>query len=146
MGILSCACQYCPLLGKPGQGVAREGFCYLKQKTEAMSIEFIVGNILERAGPRVTQMLEPTGATAAAVTVPSLCPRVHHLHPLAARGDVLLPEGPPRVPPCGCALPRPRGLAPLEGPSPARRPPVSCSQQAAVPAGKRPRVKRGKPL
>lgn len=58
MGILSRACHYCPLLGMPGQGVAREGFCYLKQKTEAMSIKFIMGNILEGAEPHETQMLQ----------------------------------------------------------------------------------------
>lgn len=82
---------------------------------------------------------------AVVVTVPSLFPRVHHLHPLPARGSVfLLSESPHGVPPAGRALSQPRRPAPLEDPSPPRRSSISYSQQAAVQAGKRPRACRGK--
>lgn len=82
---------------------------------------------------------------AVVVTVPSLFPRVHHLHPLPAGGSVfLLSESPHGVPPAGRALSQPRRPAPLEDPSPPRRSSISYSQQAAVQAGKRPRACRGK--
>lgn len=82
---------------------------------------------------------------AVVVTVPSLFPRVHHLHPLPACGSVLLlSESPSGVPPAGRALSQPRRPAPLEDPSPPRRSSISYSQQAAVQTGKRPRACRGK--
>lgn len=80
------------------------------------------------------------------VTALSLFPRVHHLHPLPARGNVFLSESPNGVPPAGSPFSQPRRPPPLEDPSPQHHTSISYSQQAAVQTGERPRACRGKLL
>lgn len=69
----------------------------------------------------------------------SLFPRVHHLHPLPARRNMLLSESANGVPAAGSPFPQP-----LEDPSPTHHTSISYSQQAAVQTGERPRAYRGK--
>lgn len=83
---------------------------------------------------------------AVLVTALSLFPRVHHLHPLPAGGNVFLSESPNRVPPAGSPLSQPRRPPPLEDLSPPCHTSISYSQQAAVQTGERPRACRGKLL
>ena len=83
---------------------------------------------------------------AVEVTALSLFPRVHHLHPLPACGNVLLSESPDGVPAAGSPFSPPRRPTPLEDPSTPRHTSISYSQQAAVQTGERPRACRGKLL